>query len=190
MFARGSTGGTSSPGEAAPAALAADWETLHQRFGRVVYAVPRRFGLSGADCDDVYQSTWLTAVTRPSPPVAQGDGVMVRWLAAIAAWETRNLLRRRRATVREPGLLEAVEADPEGMPERLELLVEQHRLVEESLAALPERDRSLLRDLFLCDEPLSYEQVAARFGVSVGSVGPLRLRAIERLRAELSRRGF
>lgn len=190
MYAQGVTGGTGASGDAAAAAAPPDWDSLHRRFGRVVYAVPRRFGLSAPDCDDVYQSTWLTAVSRPSPPGDRGDGVMVRWLAAIAAWETRNLLRRRKMPVREPGLLESVEADPEAMPERLELLVEQHRIVEESLAALPERDRALLRELFLADEPLSYEELAARFGLAVGSVGPLRLRAIERLRTELSRRGF
>lgn len=180
------TGDDAEPAGDAPA----DWELLHRRFGGVVYSVPRRFGLSAEDCDDVYQATWLTAVSRSTAPTADGDAAVVRWLAAIAAWETRNLLRRRRMVVSEPELLEGIAADSQDIPERLALLVEQHRLVEAALAALPARDREILRDLFLSDEPLSYEEVARRLDLAIGSVGPLRLRAIERLRTELTRRGF
>ena len=130
----------------------------------------------------MFQATWLVAVSRTHPPLGAGDDVMVRWLAAIAAWETRNLLRRRKMPVSDRALLEAVESDPDNLPERLQQMVEQHRVLEEALDALPPRDREILRDLFLSDEPLSYQDVAERLGVAVGSVGPLRLRAIERLR--------
>ena len=181
--------GGSGPGDGSLAAPP-DWDLLLRRFGRLVYSVPRRFGLRAEDCDDVFQATWLVAVSRTHPPLDGGDGVMVRWLAAIAAWETRNLMRRRKIPVRDRALLEAVESDPENLPERLQQMVEEHRVLEEALEALPPRDRDLLRDLFLSDEPLSYQEVAERLGVAVGSIGPLRLRAIEKLREELSRRGF
>lgn len=175
--------------EGAPAGAPADWDDWLRRYGRLVYSVPRRFGLTADDCDDVCQATWLTAVSRTSLPTG-GEDVVVRWLAAIAAWETRNLLRRKRVRVREPGLLEEVEASPDHLPERIGQMVEEHLILQESIAALPERDRAILRDLFLTETPLSYDEVARRLGVAIGSVGPLRLRAIERLRAELVRRGF
>lgn len=173
----------------APRAVQPDWPVLLERYGRLVYSVPSRFGLGPEDCDDVYQSTWLTAVTRPNPPT-DDNHVMVRWLASIAAWETRNLMRRRRLPLRDQATLEAVETDPEDLPDRLEEIVDDHVLVEEALDALPERDRELVRDLFLADEPLSYAEIAERLGIAVGSVGPLRLRAIERLRTEFLRRGL
>ncbi|MCE9635927.1 MAG: sigma-70 family RNA polymerase sigma factor [Planctomycetes bacterium] len=163
---------------------------MHKKFGRLVYAVPRRFGLQPEDCDDVYQATWLTAVTRAAPPSGEADDVFVRWLAAIAAWETRNLIRRRRLPVRDNDTLQAMEDGNASLPERLQEMAEQQRLLDEALAALPERDRDLVHDLFLCDVPLSYAEIAGRLGLAVGSVGPMRLRAIERLRAELERRGF
>ena len=180
-----------APGaEGAPIAARRDWPLLLERYGRLVYSVPRRFGLPPEDCDDVYQATWLTVVSRADPPLDEAGGVTVRWLASIAAWETRNLLRRRRMPVGERALLEAVETDPEALPERIEELVEQHVLVEEALASLPLRDRQIVTELFLADEPRSYAEIAGRLGVAVGSVGPMRLRAIERLRTELLDRGF
>lgn len=167
-----------------------DWDALHKKFGRLVYAVPRRFGLQPEDCDDVYQATWLTAVTRDSPPCGEPDGVFVRWLAAIAAWETRNVIRRRRLPVRDNDTLQSMQDGDAALPERLQEMAEEQRVLEQALAALPERDRDLVRDLFLCDVPLSYAEIAQRLGLAVGSVGPMRLRAIERLRAELEQRGF
>ena len=183
--------GTPKPAsDLSPSAGRPDWEALHRRYGRLVYAVPRRFGLQPEDCDDVYQATWLTAVTRDDPPGAEPADVFVRWLAAIAAWETRNLLRRRRLPVRDHDALQSMEDGNAALPGRLQEAAEEQRVLEEALAALPERDRNLVRDLFLCEQPLTYAEIAARLGLAVGSVGPARLRAIERLRAELERRGF
>lgn len=174
----------------APDTASPDWPRMLEKYGRLVYSVPRRFGLGPEDCDDVYQSTWLTAVSRPNPPFDDEGGVAVRWLASIAAWETRNLIRRRKLPLREQEVLEGVEDDAETLPDRLEEIVEEHALVEAALAALPARDREIVRALFLGDAPLSYAEIAERAGIAVGSVGPLRLRAIERLRSELLRRGF
>lgn len=178
------------PATACAATACPDWDSLFRRYGRLVYSVPRRFGLRPEDCEDVYQATWLTAVTRTSPPAECEDGVFVRWLAAIAAWETRNLLRRRRVPLSEPDVLESVPDDTGKIPDRLQQVMEELRILDAALASLPERDRSLLRALFLTEETLSYDEIAQRMGVAIGSVGPLRLRAIERLRAQLEARGY
>jgi RNA polymerase sigma factor (sigma-70 family) len=159
-----------------------------ERYRRVVYSIPRRRGLPPCDCDDVFQATWLTAVRRGDPP---GDEAhLVRWLAAIAAWETRGLLRRRRPIPQAPEAFEERSDGRAALPERELAQAERHGALEGALRAIGDRDRRLLEALFLADEPLSYEAVAAHFGVRPGSVGPLRLRALDRLRSELTRRGF
>jgi DNA-directed RNA polymerase specialized sigma24 family protein len=49
---------------------------------------------------------------------------------------------------------------------------------------LPQRDQALLR-MLTADPTPSYEEIAAALGVAIGSIGPKRGRALERLRREL-----
>jgi RNA polymerase sigma factor (sigma-70 family) len=164
-----------------------DWDAVVRRYARLVYSIPLRFGLRRQDADDVFQATFLTAVRRsaaPPPPER-----LVAWLASIACWETRNLLRRRVPEPREPKEVARLRETGEAAPEVLEE-AEDLQALAESLEALPRRDREILRALFLCENPASYQSLAARLGVAVGSIGTLRQRAFARLRAELLRRGF
>jgi DNA-directed RNA polymerase specialized sigma24 family protein len=59
--------------------------------------------------------------------------------------------------------------------------------VEKALAQLPPRYRRLL-ELLTSDAGLTYVQIARVLGVSVGSIGPMRGRALELLRKELGPR--
>jgi DNA-directed RNA polymerase specialized sigma24 family protein len=52
--------------------------------------------------------------------------------------------------------------------------------VEQALDRLPPRYRALLR-LLSCDLGLSYSEVADRMGLPIGSIGPMRMRAIRML---------
>lgn len=164
------------------------WSRLLARYSRLVYSVPRRYGLREPDCDDVFQATWLTAVAGDGPP--QGDENVVRWIASIAFWKTRDLLRRRRIELRTPAAMVELGGTDDAVPEAALEAAETQQVVHDALAVLRPRDREILESLFLREEPLSYGEVARRLRVAAGSVGALRQRAIGRLRAELGRRGF
>lgn len=169
--------------------LTSAWAEAVDRYARLVYSIPLRFGLSREDADDVFQSTILTAMRReavPPPPER-----IVRWLASIASWETRGVLRKRRPETMAPGFVERLKLQATGeIPPQVMEEAEELQALSESLAALRPRERLLLESLFLEETPLSYQEVATRLGVAIGSVGELRRRAIDRLRAELERRGF
>ena len=55
-----------------------------------------------------------------------------------------------------------------------------------SFSRLPTRDQALLR-LLAVDPSPSYQEISAALGMPIGSIGPTRARALERLRRELSR---
>jgi DNA-directed RNA polymerase specialized sigma24 family protein len=61
---------------------------------------------------------------------------------------------------------------------------ERRSIVRRAMDRLPERDRALLT-LLVAAPPPSYEEISARLGMPVGSIGPTRARALRRLRAEL-----
>lgn len=64
--------------------------------------------------------------------------------------------------------------------------LEQQYLVQEAMKRLSERDQALLRALYFEDPPWSYQEISERIGISLGSVGPLRARCLEKLQRELS----
>jgi RNA polymerase sigma factor (sigma-70 family) len=172
-----------------PVPIPSAWAAAVERYARLVYSIPLRFGLSREDADDVFQSTILTAMRRePAPPPPER---IVRWLASIASWETRAVLRKRKPEILEPGFVERLQLQATGdLPPKVLEEAEDLQSLSDALTALRPRERDLLEALFLEPKPLSYQEVAARIGVAVGSVGELRRRAIDRLRAELERRGF
>jgi DNA-directed RNA polymerase specialized sigma24 family protein len=61
------------------------------------------------------------------------------------------------------------------------LAVERRQLLREALAELPADRRELLL-LLLADPPVPYEDISARLGIPIGSIGPTRARALEQLR--------
>lgn len=163
-------------------ASAVDWAAVAERYADLVYSVAIKFRLQPHDAAEMFQNAWVTALTRESVPEEAG---MAPWLAAIACWEARNLLRKRRSTPLEDGAAEAVADAEEPEPEHVAAQAEQEQAVREALALLPRRDRELIQDLFLSPDPLPYVEVAARLGIAVGSIGMLRRRALDRMRAAL-----
>jgi RNA polymerase sigma factor (sigma-70 family) len=161
----------------------AAWNRLVERHSSLVWGVARAHRLSGSDAADVVQTTWLRLIEH-LPQIRNPDGVGA-WLATTARRESLRALRHARRC--EP--TEQVEAVAEvaGLDARL-LRDERDAAVARAFARLPARDRALLRLLTL-DPALSYEEIGAALSMPIGSIGPTRGRALERLRRELRAAG-
>ena len=103
------------------------------------------------------------------------------WLLAIVANEARNRVRNRR---RREGLAERAAARAGLAAARLRdaPALSDGRL-REALAALPERDRSVIACRFVLD--LGEQETAAVLGIARGTVKSRTARALDRLRGEL-----
>ena len=150
---------------------------LVARHDRRLRRVARSYGLSCWDVDDVVQAAWLQYLEH---------GHALREPAALGAWlETtarrlslRVLQRHVREQLTDSG--DAAAADAAAEPEPAVLAAERRELLLGALAALPERQRRLMRVLVLRPE-LSYEEVGRRLAMPVGSIGPTRARCLDRL---------
>ena len=69
--------------------------------------------------------------------------------------------------------------------DRLAELQDQHRL-RQAVDRLDPRSRQFVELAFLQDEPLSYGELAARLGIAEGSIGPTRVRCLDKLRRLLA----
>jgi RNA polymerase sigma factor (sigma-70 family) len=161
----------------------AAWNEIVEHYSNLVWAVARAHRLSAGDAADVVQTSWLRLVEH-LPQIRNPDGIGA-WLATTARRESLRTLRRSASS--EPSdALDAV-ADPAlAEVDARVLRDERDAALWRAFARLPARDQALLR-LLTTDPSPSYEEIGAALSMPIGSIGPTRARALERLRRELRR---
>jgi RNA polymerase sigma factor (sigma-70 family) len=159
------------------------WRTLVDQFSPLVWTIARSHRLSSADRDDVYQMTWMRTVQHLDK--VRSPDRMAAWITTAARRECLKHIERERRLV--PVGESAVLDRPEPGDARPDDLVVRRAYNVEVLAAfrkLPERDQTLL-GVLMADPAPSYDQASLTLGLPRGSIGPLRQRALARLRALL-----
>lgn len=162
---------------AARAGAAEAWNRLVDRYAGLVWHVIRSFRLGDAAAEDASQTVWTTAVAkldqlRDPARVGAWLATMAR-NAAIAEWHARQ---------RQIPMGSDLDGF-EGIYEVADRVVadEEHRALLRAFAALSPAERQLLR-LTVAEPHLAYEDIAELVGRPIGSIGPSRARALERLR--------
>jgi RNA polymerase sigma factor (sigma-70 family) len=164
------------------------WEQLVRTNAPLVWTVIRRCGFDGEAAADIFQDVWIQAWDGLAG--VREERLLPAWLATIAARTAKREIGR---IVRRPvvpidgGVLE--EPDDHAGPEEQALVGEEARAVRLAVQRLPERDRVLIESFFYDTEPPTYDTIAARLGVAPSTIGPLRVRALKRLRRALADAG-
>jgi len=163
------------------------WDQLVTRYDGFVRSVARSFRLQPADVHDVAQTTWLRLVLNLH--TIRDPDRLAGWLAVTASRESLAVLRRASRHARVAMANETPDPDP---AIDVEMSVENRDTAQAlwaAVAELPPRQRSLLIALFR-DELESYQDVAARCAMPIGSIGPTRARALSHLERKLAARGL
>jgi RNA polymerase sigma factor (sigma-70 family) len=165
----------------------AAWNDLVARYSPMLVAVIRQYRLAPSAVDDVAQTVWLRLVEHLGE--LREPEALPGWIVTTARREAVRLIttERRSAPYDPQAGMDALLSErttgriPDGAPDEELLRAERHHALLAGLAELPDRQRRLLL-LLLADPPLSYQQISEQTEISVGSIGPTRGRAIERLR--------
>jgi len=171
----------------------AAWNELVSRFTPLIINVGLRLRLSAPEVEDVAQTVWLRLVEHLAD--LREPAGLPGWLVTTSHREGLRLISARRRTIARDPLdldwqLPAQGPQPDVADPARELLVaERHEAVLLAFADLPARQRNLLLLLTL-DPPLTYAEISARTGIPIGSIGPTRGRAVERLRAAVAFRDY
>jgi RNA polymerase sigma factor (sigma-70 family) len=160
------------------------WRALLDKYERIVFAIPRRYGLSVDDAADVTQLTFTILVE--SIDKLPEDSKLGGWLTTVARRHTWRLLERnrRQGVDKYAALDEGIQPPTGGDTDTLENW-ELGEWLDQELSKIGEFCRNLLFALYLDPGQPSYAEVAARLGMAVGSVGPTRMRCLERLRRRM-----
>lgn len=164
----------------------AAWRLFLERYGDLIYSVALRTGASHSDAEEVFQNAVLAiyeSIGRLKDPEK-----IVPWIAGLTRRQALFYFRKRSREVAEPadGLPES--ADPAPLPEEALTSLERGQILRDALGDLRARCRDLLTSLYLADPAPSYDEVAERLGIPVGSIGPTRARCLEGLRVALETR--
>jgi RNA polymerase sigma factor (sigma-70 family) len=156
------------------------WNEIVERYAPLVYAICRRYRLSDRDIEDVGQQVW--ALLAQHTGRLREPATLPGWLATTTA---RECLRTRRTAQRSGPLAgwqeeQARFADDAAIDVEI-LAAERDAALRAAVAELPPRGRHLLA-MLMHDPPYSYQEISAKLGIPVGSIGPLRARCMDRLR--------
>ena len=168
------------------------WVELVNRYQRLVFSIPRRAGLDEAVSADVFQHVFSTLLNKLDQI---NDPSKVRsWLITTARRETWRISRLQTTTIsidadeQEDGSLELPDEQP--LPEEIIQRLEEQQLVRIALNELGDPCRQLLELLFYSTQQQSYESIAAALNMPVGSIGPTRVRCLQKLRNVLAQMDF
>ena len=163
------------------------WGELVEKYRNLVYSVPAKYRMPPEDAADVFQAVWTDLFSEL--PRLRNPGALRSWLITVAGhkcyqWKRRQGLQNRGADAD----FEAV--DPQISFPDWKREVEREQMLRDALAELPDRCREMVRMLFYEQPPLPYKEVAERLGLAEGSIGFIRGRCLNKLRAALEKMGF
>jgi RNA polymerase sigma factor (sigma-70 family) len=155
------------------------WENVVDRYAPLVWSICRRYELALSDAEDVAQSVWLRLVERL--PLLREPAALPGWIVTTTSRECIRVLRlAQRYETSETPTSDSVPDRSLSVDEQI-LAHERGTALREAFGQLPPRCQLLL-SLLMHDPPLPYEQISARMGIAIGSIGPSRGRCLDRLR--------
>ncbi|ONI89088.1 RNA polymerase subunit sigma [Saccharothrix sp. ALI-22-I] len=158
------------------------WNEIVERYTPLVLAVIYRHRLRPADAADVNQTVWLRLVEQVGK-LREADA-LPGWIATTTRNECLRMLRIQQRTqpfdplsADEPVSPDDAVAD---LDEEMEA-AERRQALREGFRSLSQQCQVLLTKL-MADPPPSYAAVSEQLAMPVGSIGPTRIRCLDKLR--------
>jgi RNA polymerase sigma factor (sigma-70 family) len=159
------------------------WHELVKRFGYLVLHAASMIGLNSSDAADAAQLTWfrlyehLEEIREPEHLPA--------WLAVTARREALRIAYglKRYVLCAEPDTDYGIHHTC-AVTDSYPIEGDYSPDIEAALCSLPPRYEQLLRVL-MCEDCPRYTEVAEQLGIPIGSIGPMRMRALRLLRRAL-----
>lgn len=160
------------------------WNELVERYQRLIFAIPRRAGLSEEQASDVFQEVFMTLFEKLNE-IEQPERIR-SWLVTTAKFKTWGTVRGEKGFYK-PETEEEMEQEMASLPDKSPLAddvlveLEQQHLIRTALKELEERCQKILSMIYLRDSAASYAEVAQAIGVGETSISPLRARCLKKL---------
>ena len=158
---------------------------IADRYTGLLHGIGRQYRLTPEERDDAAQSTWLALCENADH--IRDPQCIPGWLATTMRRFSTAAIRRRHRENPASNLLDADTFAPsEAAPDVADTVATRHATLRlhQAITQLPERERRLIQLQFGPTEP-GYRQISRTISMPVGSIGPVRGRALRRLRTLL-----
>jgi RNA polymerase sigma factor (sigma-70 family) len=163
------------------------WSVLIRKYNRLIFSVPIKLGLSRDDASEVFQQVCFglnSELARLRDPKS-----LPAWLIKVASSRSFELLRqqaRHSALSDVKGSLVSETKNAENLLRDCE----KEQMIRDAIQATRPRCRQLIEMLFFESPPLSYQEIAKKLNIAIGSIGFIRMRCLQKLRKALEEKGF
>lgn len=157
---------------------------IMRRYERLLFYIPKRYGLDPVESADIVQQTFLAMLERIDSFHPESN--LKGWFSVVCkrqCWE--RLKQFDNEDVHHEALTDSVLLMGHAAQENNHFATVEWLL--DGLDLLDERCRNLILMLYFSENEVSYEDVAAEIGIKVGSVGPTRGRCLKKLKNGLQR---
>jgi RNA polymerase sigma factor (sigma-70 family) len=165
------------------------WEALIDKYKRLIYSIPIKYGASPEDAADVFQAVCIEVLN--SLPQLKSAHSLRSWLITVTIRQSYRWKKKQANHIEldamEPDVAESIASISH--PDTFAQL-EQEQIVRDVVSQLSPRHRELVRLLFFEQPALPYAEVAQRLGLATGSIGFIRGRCLDKLRKALAEYGF
>ena len=166
------------------------WNRLVERYAGLVWSICRAHRMSADDAADISQLTWMRLLENLDR--IRDPQRLAAWLATTCRRECLAFLRRSRSSAPvADDYLDRLLGGVAGADQPV-LAADLYAILWQAFLRLTDRCQQVLRALVIDAEDgrPSYQAVAAKLQMPVGSLGPTRARCLEQLRKLLDNDGI
>jgi RNA polymerase sigma factor (sigma-70 family) len=164
------------------------WNRLIDKYKRLIYSVPVKYGLSPDDAADIFQNVCVDLFTNLSK-LRKIESIR-SWLITVATHKCFHHKKQQRQDVELDAMEQEVAEDLAPAAPTVMQELQEEQAVRDAIQQLSPRCAELVRMLFFEQPPLPYTEVAQKLGLATGSIGFIRGRCLNRLQKVLAELGF
>jgi RNA polymerase sigma factor (sigma-70 family) len=165
------------------------WSALVDRYQNLVYSVPLKFGITGDDASDIFQSVFFELLSHLAE--IRNPKALPMWLIQTASHKCSHFQRNQQRFTSLDDEDNAPELDSTApVAEEIFTHWERNSTLQRAMSLLPKRCRQLVDMLFFESPSRPYNLIAKELGIATGSIGFIRGRCLDKLRQSLGKAGF
>jgi RNA polymerase sigma factor (sigma-70 family) len=164
------------------------WNTLIDKYKRLIYSVPVKYGFSPDDAGDIFQNVCIDLFTNLSK--LRKIESLRSWLITVATHKCFHWKKQQKNDVELDAMEQEMAEELAAAPVVVMQEVQEEQAVRDAIERLTPRCAELVKLLFYEQPPVPYTEVAQKLGLATGSIGFIRGRCLTRLQKILGELGF
>ena len=164
------------------------WALLIDRYRNLIFSIPVKLGFSPDDAADIFQGVCVALVQEL--PRLREPRALPAWLIQTTSRKCFRLRNESRRYADGDNRQETLVDESAKLPENVLEELDREQMVRDAVAELPTECQSIIELLFYHVPPLNYDDLAAALKIPKGSIGPTRMRCLEKVRQLLVKKGF